>query len=210
MKKFFALFCGLASLVMMTSCWDDDTERSIDLSGAWDGYFGMYYECYDRHGKLHQYDSEYSELEFLPDYNYATHGIGHEVDYYDYGPYDYQYYFFYWEIRDGVISLSYPHAHDLDVDLYDYHLSSRLLTGRFKSGTRFELDKYKDYYYGWHNDYCRYGCDDYDWWYSHGSVTWSWKSEYREPLDDDEATRSVEASSADESVPAITRVGRHI
>lgn len=214
MKKLFSLICGIASIFMMTSCVDEDTSISIDLAGSWEGYFGMYYSYEDRYG-YHEVTSDYSELEFIPSSSYSTHGVGHEVDYYNTrkGPYDYEYYYFKWEIINGVIYLTYPGARDLDVQLRDYRINNRVLTGHFRSGEPFSLDKYKSYYYDWHEDYCRYDCERYGWWYRHEWDSRCSKGEKGPQWDDEESeTRSaspvIATDEAEDNEPRNVRTGR--
>lgn len=150
----------LLPLGLLTSCGDDDTQEAIVLSGQWRGDFGMYYEYVDGYGRSYTFDSYDTDIVFYPDYDYATHGWGKQVDWYEYGPYEYQYYRFYWSIRFGVIYLTYPNAPELDTRISEYRLTSDYLTGFFPgSSTRFRLYKIADYYdwspytsyYGYYN-----------------------------------------------------------
>lgn len=145
----------VASL-MMTACVDDDVERSINLSGSWRGNLNMYYGIEDRYGYYHEFDAYKSEIVFYPDYDYATHGYGKQVDWYDDGPYERQYYRFMWEIVNGVIYLDYPHDPELDTAIYDYHMDYDYFTGYF-DGSNFKFRLYKiANYYDWscyHDDY---------------------------------------------------------
>lgn len=171
MKKVkFYLFAMMAimSCGMFTSC-DEDVEEAMVLSGEWVGDFGMNYtdrygntyECYDTNLRFYQYNS------------YSRSGRGEQVDfYYDEDPYRWggrhdhrflymkQYYRFEWTISNGVIHLRYPHNPQLNIDIYDYRLTSRYFDGYIgDSRTPFSLDKLVDF--GW-NEYDRYG-DFYEW-----------------------------------------------
>ncbi len=172
MKKIkFYLFAMMAVLScgMFTSC-DEDVEEAQVLSGEWYGDFGMSYT--DKYG--YTYDCYDTNLRFYQNSPYSRSGWGQQVDfYYDEDPYytgrhDHrylymkQYYRFEWSINNGVIHMRYPHDHQLDVDIYDYHLSDRYFDGRIGSSrTTFRLDKLTNF--GW-SEYDRYG--DYNfWWY---------------------------------------------
>lgn len=161
MKKInYLMFCLMATLVSMTftSCEDEDTHEAMVLSGQWYGDFGMYYEVQDRYGNWQRFDSYDTDIVFYPDYDYATHGYGKQVDYYRYGPYDYQYYYFNWSIRNGVVYLTYPHDSNLNTGIYDYRMNNDYFEGRFEgSDTRFSLRKIVDYYdWSYYNGYGNY------------------------------------------------------
>lgn len=155
-------FCVMAVLMSLsfTSC-DRDVDEAMALSGQWRGDFGMYY--FDRFGN--RWDSYDTDIVFYPEYEYATHGYGKQVDYYDRGPYRNVYYYFNWNIRNGVIYLTYPRAHDLDAAIYDYRLNERYFSGWFGEGSeRFKLYKLTGFYdwncythYSYYDDY--YGYD---------------------------------------------------
>ncbi|MBO7067601.1 MAG: hypothetical protein J6W52_02825 [Bacteroidaceae bacterium] len=131
---------------MLTSCeYIQDGEKSMVLSGEWQGDFGMYYDYYDR-GQRYTFDSYDTRITFIPAYSHAHHGTGTQVDYYAYGPYEYQYYRFHWSISGGVIYLTYEYDHELDTSIYNYHMTNDYLTGTFSSGTSFRLRKIIDFY----------------------------------------------------------------
>ena len=164
--------CTALSLFSFTSCMDDDTTVSVTLSGDWDGDFGMYYDYYDRHGRyVETFDCYDTDISFYPDYDYASHGYGYQVDFYRTGPYTKIYHSFEWEIRNQNIYLYYAGEKELDTVIRDYRINSSYFTGYFNnSNTRFSLSKYRDYYewdpywddYG-HSGYGYY--DRYDWYY---------------------------------------------
>lgn len=136
----------LASAFSLQSCMDRDTEKSIVLSGEWRGDFGMNY-TEEYRGHLYTYASYDTYLTFTPDYGYATHGYGTQVDYYAYGPYEYMYYQFDWEIRNDLIYLSYRGNHQLDACICQYRITDNRFSGIFQeTGTTFSLNKLVDYY----------------------------------------------------------------
>ncbi|MCM1313093.1 MAG: hypothetical protein NC206_05085 [Bacteroides sp.] len=170
MKKCYNLIWTMTIAFVMTgmlsSCVDEDVNQAMALSGQWRGDFGMYY-YYEYGRKVYRFDSYDTDIVFYPDYDYATHGYGKQVDYYREGPYSYQYYYFDWSIRDGVIYLSYPYDKELDTSIYDYRMTSDLITGYFgNTNTRFTLYKLVDYY-----DWSSYNGN-----YSHGGFVsgWNW------------------------------------
>ena len=169
MKRQYSFFPAIfiACACMFSSCVDMDTNQSMVLSGEWRGDFGMYYTYVDR-GRTYTFDSYDSYIRFIPDHKYASYGVGTQVDYYEYGPYEYQYYNFTWSINDGVIYLSYDYDHMLDTRISNYHMTNDYFGGTFPlSNTSFRLYKVADYYswtpyvntygYGWRCDWC----DDY-------------------------------------------------
>ena len=144
----FAVLCLMISTGMFSSCdYIEDTRQSMVLSGEWRGDFGMYYEYVDGYGRHYTFDSYDTNITFIPAYYYAHHGTGTQVDYYMYGPYEYQYYSFRWSISDGIIYLTYDYDHELDTRISDYHMTNDYLTGVFSaSGTSFRLRKIVDHY----------------------------------------------------------------
>lgn len=148
-----AIFAFMGSL-MMSSCMDEDDQASYYLSGQWAGDMGMYYT--DGYWEYYAYKTE---IEFIPDYDYATHGYGRQVDFYRDGYYPTMHYFFYWNVSNGVISLFYPDAPELNVNIYDYSLYNDYFSGRI-GNTSFRLYKIYDFYWddNWGYDY------DYGYW----------------------------------------------
>lgn len=173
MKKnnFWALMLGIActalSLPTFTSCVDDDVHASVTLSGDWDGDFGMYYDYYDRHGRyVETFNCHDTDISFYPDYDYASHGYGYQVDFYRKGPYTKIYHSFEWEIHNQNIYLYYAGEKELDTVIRDYRLNSSYFTGYFNnSTTRFSLSKYRDYY-EWDPYWDEYGRDGYGYYYN--------------------------------------------
>lgn len=153
MKKFFvslmmlALVCAGAAF---TAC-DDDVYDAEDLSGEWEGNMGMYY--IDNQG--YEYDAYNTYIAFYPDYEYATHGYGEEIDYFSRDcPIYCQNFYFEWRINNGHLRLIYPGNHDLDVELYDYHFRQHRTRLYFTiNGTLYQLNKLSDFYH-----------DDWYWW----------------------------------------------
>ena len=117
------------------------------LSGEWRGDFGMYYNYVDRRGRQYTFDSYDTRITFIPAYSQARHGRGTQVDYYDYGPYEYQYYKFSWSIYNGNLYLTYDYDHELDTKISNYRMTNDYFSGVFSStGTTFRLYKLADYY----------------------------------------------------------------
>ena len=155
----------LMAAFSLSSCMDKDTEESMALSGQWRGDFGMYYDYVDRYGRRHTFDSYDSYLTFTPAYSYALHGRGTQVDYYDYGPYEYQYYKFSWSIKNGIVYLTYDYDPQLDTRISDYRMTNEYFSGVFSSsGTSFRLHKIEDYY-NWTPYVNIYGYENRDDWY---------------------------------------------
>ena len=62
--------------------------------------------------------------------------------------YRYLWYKFDWEIRDGILYLSYYDDLNLDTFIRDYRLDNTYFSGYFgDSNTRFRMSKLTDYYY---------------------------------------------------------------
>lgn len=189
-KHFVILIAALAMMAGFSSCSSDpDEERAIALSGEWKGDWGMWYR--DEFG--HIYDAEYTYIRLEPDYAYATHGYGYQEDYYRRGRYRYLWYRFDWEVRNGVLYLYYPHNHELDCAIYDYHLTNNYFTGYFgDSYDRFRLSKLSNFYH-WTPTIvvdAYFGYDLYDY--------------YSKPYEG--ATRS----NTGEKAPAIVKYGSHM
>lgn len=192
MKKFFNLAMCLMAFVfsgMLTSC-DEDVITANTLSGEWYGDFGMYYN-YEYRGRVYTFDSFDTRIVFYPDYDYATHGWGKQVDYYAQGPYEYQYYDFYWNIRMGAIQITYPYDPALNTTITNYSMSLDRFSGRFGDSTdRFNLRKIADFY-----DWSPYG----------GSYGYydraSWSGYYYAP---------TRAESDSLSCGAVTRDGQQV
>lgn len=154
MKKFNTLWMALCTVVAaatLTSC-DEDLSRSVTLSGEWRGDFGMFYD-YEYYGRVYTFDSYDTRIVFYPDHDYATYGYGKEVDYYEQGPYAYQYYRFRWYMDRGNLYLEYPYDPSLNTVIRDYHMSSSSFYGYFgDTSNRFYLRKIADYYdWGYYN-----------------------------------------------------------
>lgn len=167
LKKWTLLIGGLLCLGLFSSCDNNDTHEAMVLSGQWRGDFGMYYDYVDSYGRSYTFDSYDTDIVFYPEYDYATHGWGKQVDWYDYGPYKYQYYYFYWSIRYGVIYLRYPDAPELNTEIREYRLTNDYLTGYFdNASSRFRLVKIADYY-DWSPYSGYYGYYNRDNWYDY-------------------------------------------
>ena len=169
--KFKGHYFLIAIILMMsafalTSCVDmEDTSQSMALSGEWRGDFGMYYTYVDGRGRHYTFDSYDTRLTFIPAYAHALHGRGTQIDYYEYGPYEYQYYKFSWSVNNGNIYLTYDYDHELDTRISNYRMTNDYFSGTFaSSGTSFRLCKIADYY-NWTPYVNIYGYDSRDDWY---------------------------------------------
>ena len=169
MKTWMMMLIMIMTAGILTSC-EEDNKLAFRLGGDWRGDFGMNYTMEYR-GRLYTFDSYDTYLVFYNDGIASTHGWGKQVDYYDFGPYEYQYYRFNWRIRDGIIYISYPAHPELEVSIYDYKMSWGHFTGWFDdSDVRFDLRKLVDTDYDW--DYYR---NDYAYGYNN---SWSWGGGY--------------------------------
>lgn len=166
--RFIAIAAIIFTTLSMQSCMDKDKEESIVISGEWQGDFGMFYTYVDNRGHSYTFQSYDTRIRFIPDYAYATHGHGTQVDYYEYGPYTYQYYQFDWSIKDGSIYLSYRGNPQLDTRIRrGYHMTNDTFTGQFsETGTRFRLYKIADFY-NWTPYYDSYGYGWRDLWWNY-------------------------------------------
>jgi len=200
MKKFYLYIMSisllLAGAMTFTSC-DDDVLDAEDLSGEWVGDMGV---GIDLGGSTYWAVSTY--MAFYPDYEYATHGYGEEIDYFDnHCPYHHQNYFFHWWIQNRVLYIEYPGNHLLDVALPDYafHYSYGRKAMSFTiDGAPHRLFKLSDYYYDsyydtyYYDDY--YSYDDWIWWngsriyddgYYFDYTDWGYYGKQREGVDSD-------------------------
>lgn len=148
------ILTGIALSMVLTSCeavyfapgcdtpYEQDYKQSKALSGQWTGNFGMYYSMGNRY-----FDAAFSDVVFYPEYYGATYGYGKQVDWYDFGPYEYIYHRFEWELRDGIVYLEYPYDHSLDCFIRDYRMTNDYLSGYFgNSDEQFRLRKIVDHY----------------------------------------------------------------
>lgn len=165
MKKSITLLSTIAMIAMcftFTSCMDEDVEESITLSGQWRGDWGMYYQISDIWGRVHTYDSFDTDIVFYPEYDYATHGYGYQVDWYDYGPYERLSFRFEWSIKNGIVNIYYPGYPEYNTFIRNYHLSNDYFSGYLgNSSTRFRLGKIRDYY-------------DWSYYYGYDYHEWGW------------------------------------
>lgn len=144
----FASFIFMMAVLSFSSCIDmEDTNKSMVLSGEWRGDFGMFYDYRDNNGRVYTFDSYDTYLTFIPAYSYANYGRGTQVDYYDYGPYEYQYYKFRWSVENGYIYLTYDYDPQLNTRISNYRMTNDYFSGTFsESGTSFRMRKLVDYY----------------------------------------------------------------
>lgn len=163
MKRYFYFLAFIALTIgTFTSC-EEDIMKSRTLSGEWTGYFGSYYiwGYSDKYGYHEvEFESDHVDMQFVPDYDNATHGYGTEVDYYSEGPYRYQYYHFDWDIINGTIYLTYPSSPDMDVAIRNYRMNNDYFSG-VCGNTEFSLRKIVDYY-DWSCYYDDYGYGEWN------------------------------------------------
>lgn len=154
-KAYAALFL-LMGLFSFVACevhvgdddyYGGDQSRAYTLSGQWKGDFGMFYATpHPVTGQMMQFDATYTNIIFYPQYSGARYGYGKQVDYYNYGPYAYQYYYFQWEVRNRNIYITYPQDPNLNVVIYDYYLDNYTFTGRMgESRYQFRLNALRGY-----------------------------------------------------------------
>lgn len=160
-RNMFMLLTGALMTCCLTAC-DDDVMQSRVLTGKWRGDWGMYYQ-YEYRGRIYTFNCYDTRIEFFPDHDFATSGTGRQIDYYDAGPYEYQYFYFNWRIRNGIVSLYYPYDRTLNTSISEYTMSNNVFAGYFvDSYDSFYLEKWADYYdWSGFNAYYCYGPRDY-------------------------------------------------
>ena len=188
MKKTFRLFSLIATACLCTlfvSCTDDDTEEAMVLSGQWQGNWGMYYEI-EHNGRIYTFDSYDTDIVFYPQYDYATHGYGYQVDWYRQGPYERMSFRFSWSITNGVIHLIYPGYPEYNTNIRNYSINNSRFRGYFDTGTEpFYLYKIADYY-DWSY---YYGYGDYHYWY-YDDWNWDWYAKTRTTAPDSTSAKT--------------------
>lgn len=211
-KLWFALLTLTAMSGLFSSC-DEDEKKGLRLSGEWEGKFYSYYTChYGTEPRDREYYSDWTYMHFYTDGFDLDEGHGYEVDFYNSGPYDYIYYHFFWSVNDGIISLKYYDAPEMDIDIVDYRLSYTHFRGKFGGGYDIDLAKLSTYHY------C---IDNYDW-----EWEWSWDrcnkdygyyinsrcSDYQNYNNHNyyKKTRSISEGEPEDEVPLITSQGRKI
>ena len=209
--RLLCIIATLTCLTALTSC-DEDQRISFKLEGEWYGNFGMYYEYegYDPYGRYIQrpFDSYETDIRFVES-GFSSHGEGFQVDHYREGPYEFLSYRFRWEVRNGVLYLTYPPRYsDYDTEIYDYSLTYDYFRGYFSNASQpFSLKKLHDY--NW--DYYGYGSEYY--WYERPN--WSYYP-YYSPAKDVKAAQAPVAEKAgqgaqgDGQPKGVVRIGnRH-
>lgn len=162
--KMMMMAMAMTMTMALTSCeveiYDDmyvpntpanmDYKQSKALSGEWTGDFGMFYTIVNRdrgQSRPVTYDADYTDIVFYPERYGATYGWGKQVDWYSYGPYEYIYHKFDWELVDGVVNLYYYKDSNLDTFIRDYSMTNDFFEGYFgNSSDRFRLRKIVDHY----------------------------------------------------------------
>lgn len=199
MKKFYLILSVmLLTMAGFSSCNSDDENEARVLSGEWEGDWGMWYE--DEDGYF--FDADYTYIKLVPDHSNATHGIGYQEDYYSWDDthsvrsyYRYLWYKFNWEIRDGIIYLTYLDDLDLDTFIRDYKLDNTYFSGYFgDSSKRFRMSKLTDFYYWTPSMYIESGWYGYDVYYD---------GYY------DKQFEGTAKSKAAGKAPAIIKIGRN-
>ena len=104
-----------------------------------------------------QFDASHTYILFQNEYLNARSGTGKQIDFYNYGPLRQRYHRFLWEVRNGVLYLSYPGEPALNVAIYDYALSNTYFTG-YAGDSRFRFSLRKLNYGYWGN----YALNDFD------------------------------------------------
>lgn len=209
-KTFFILITGLMCLTTLTSC-DEDQRISMRINGEWYGNFGMYYnyEGYDPYGRYvrRSFDSYETDIRFVQS-GFSDHGEGFQVDHYREGPYEFLSYRFHWEVRNGVLYLTYPPRYsDYNTEIYDYTLSYNYFKGYFSNATQpFSLRNLSNYdwdYYGYGREY---------WWYERPN--WSFYPYYSPAKDNKDGqvpvAEKAEQSGQEEGLPkGVVSIGNH-
>ena len=141
-----------------------DRGRANVISGEWQGDFGMFYTATNPYtGRGVQFDASNTYILFQSDYYYGTSGTGKQIDFYNYGPIRQRYHRFVWEVRNGVLYLSYPGEPALNVAIYDYALNNSYFTG-YAGDSRFRFNLRKLNYGLWSNYALTDFDDPYDGW----------------------------------------------
>lgn len=157
MKKTISSWASMLIIVLLgglslTSCDRDDMQAS-ELSGTWQGDFGMVFET-----KNDIWRAEFTVLEFHKK-PFSNYGYGFQWDEFSARgcPIPYQRWEFDWSVKDGVITMIYPQNHDLDIEIYDYRMTSNYFSGRIGSSkehfTLYKIDSWEwgnmgnSYYY---------------------------------------------------------------
>lgn len=214
MKKiFFALLTLTAMSGLFTSC-DEDEKKGLRLSGEWEGEFFSYYTChYGNEPRDREFYSDWTYMRFFTDGFDVNEGEGYEVDFYNSGPYDYMYYRFFWKVKEGIISLKYYDAPEMNLDIEDYRLTYSYFRGQFGGGYDINLRKLSDYHY------CVANYDwDWDWdWDECCTQNYGYyvSSKYQDKYKDYNNhsyykgyTRTEAKGEPDEEVPFIVSQGR--
>ncbi|MBQ0019023.1 MAG: hypothetical protein KBT39_00695 [Bacteroidales bacterium] len=151
---FYALMMVI-SIGIFTSC-DEDDKKAYKMDGDWYGDFGMYY--YTNRGQ--RFDSYDTRMQFVQSSPWSNHGYGTQVDWYKYGPYEFIYHQFRWEVHNGTIFINYKWESEWNCQIHDYNLTWNNFYGYFgDSNEKFTLYKLYDY------DFQPYYAHDYGWGY---------------------------------------------
>lgn len=161
-KKISTLLIGILAM-MFISC-DEDVMTAYRLEGDWYGDMGMFYGFTDRYGRYYEVDASQTNIRFYWDGD--AHGHGEQIDFYDFGPYRYQSYYFTWRVIEGVIQMRYQFDRNLDCDIYRWSMSyeydpytrqyTDVFSGYINNQTRFLLFKLDDFK-GWNSYNSSYG-----------------------------------------------------
>lgn len=133
-NKFWGcVIAAVTALSCLTSC-DEDEKISMKLQGEWHGEFYACYTCkYKQEVELRKFYAEDTYMHFVPDHLFgSTRGTGYEVDIYPANsPIKYTKYEFDWRIDDGVITLEYFDAPEMNVIVENFRLTYDHFQGNF-------------------------------------------------------------------------------
>lgn len=134
MKKTSSISFILLTLLTLAlaGCTSDDVDQAYDLDGIWQGTInGNYYQDHFNSG-----GSWDTEISFVQEDDYSRSGYGRERDY-SHSDGTYNEVGFTWEVRGGVIYMSYDDGYTIIIE--DYEIYSTGSTLRFK-GTFVDAD----------------------------------------------------------------------
>lgn len=129
MRKLFHVSLGVLALalsVLVLQGCTEDQEIGMTLEGTWRGAMSVYTEYGD-----HQYQSVYSEVQFVGDPFRTTKGSGYWVDYYDNHSgwrHNYIANHIKWRVENQIIRVHFKEE-DADLEIRDFRLNDETFTG---------------------------------------------------------------------------------